>query len=84
MNNIQFAFALIGGIGAFLAASWIISQAIRQTASNPVYDLQFEHGKETMDELKMDIKELNDCISHLDKKIEDMPKKFVELLRNLK
>lgn len=75
MTNLQFAFALIGGIGAFLGAAWIVAQAIMKTASNPLYDERFKNMAEK-------IEGLNDSIGILFDRVDEMPGKVIKILRN--
>jgi len=74
VNSVQFAFALIGGMGTFLGAAWIISQAIQKTASNPVYDERFTQGRERMAQLDGEIKALA-------RKVDDLPDRIISNLR---
>lgn len=76
MNALQFGLALIGGVGAFLGAAWIIAQAIMKTATNPVYDVKFEHGTARIEALQGEMRELRD-------KIDNVPNNVIRMLRDL-
>lgn len=76
MNNVQFAFMLIGGLGGFLGAAWIIAQAIQKTAMNPVYDEKFANGNDRMDRLET-------ALIDLRTKVEQVPERTLGMLRNM-
>jgi hypothetical protein len=76
MNALQFGLALIGGVGAFLGAAWIIAQAIMKTATNPVYDVKFEHGNSRMAQLQ-------DEMHALREKIDNVPSSVIRMLRDM-
>lgn len=52
---IMFVFGIVGAMGTLLGGAWMVAQAVQKTASNPVYDIQFEYGEKTMTELKTTI-----------------------------